>query len=106
MVSIPVAADFSFVVNCNVVTFTDLSNTLPGFNITGWSWNFGDNTPPVTAQSPTHTYNGGGPYYVTLTIQAGDCQAKITHTVLIQAPNVSINLLPALCNALCNYQPP
>lgn len=99
MVSIPVAADFSFVVNCNVVTFTDLSNTLPGFNITGWSWNFGDNTPPVTAQSPTHTYNGGGPYYVTLTIQAGDCQAKITHTVLIQAPNVSINLLPALCNA-------
>ncbi|MCG3156248.1 MAG: hypothetical protein DKINENOH_02871 [bacterium] len=44
------------------VTFTDLS-TGP---VTAWEWNFGDST-TSTEQHPTHTYNSGGVYTVTLT---------------------------------------
>lgn len=42
--------------------FTDLSTNSP----TSWLWNFGDGS-TSTSQNPTHTYNAGGYYTVTLT---------------------------------------
>src|SRR5207247_64882 len=42
---IPLASDFSFVINCGVVTFTDLSTFLPPDSITGWSWSFPGGSP-------------------------------------------------------------
>jgi LysM repeat protein len=46
------------------VAFTDLSSG----DITGWSWNFGDGSPSVTTQNPSHTYSSTGSYSVTLTV--------------------------------------
>lgn len=42
--------------------FTDLSTNSP----TSWLWDFGDGS-TSTSQNPTHTYNAGGYYTVTLT---------------------------------------
>lgn len=49
------------------VAFTDQSVYGEGLNY--WSWNFGDTT-TSSAENPTHTYNSGGTYTVTLV--AGD----------------------------------
>jgi PKD repeat protein len=45
-------------------TFTDGSTDSDG-SVTGWSWNFGDNT-TATTPNPSHTYTSGGTYTVTL----------------------------------------
>ncbi|MDF1672157.1 MAG: PKD domain-containing protein [Vicingaceae bacterium] len=45
-----------------VVNFTDLSTNNP----TSWSWNFGDGSPLLTNQNPSHTYIASGNYTVTL----------------------------------------
>lgn len=53
------------------VNFSDLSTvTAPGL-ITGWSWDFGDNT-TSTQQNPYHCYTIPGVYTVTLTVTTGD----------------------------------
>jgi gliding motility-associated-like protein len=50
--------------------FTNLTTALPGssFGPASFTWDFGDNTPPVTAglNTVTHTYAGPGTYIVTL----------------------------------------
>jgi len=45
------------------VTFTDASTG----NVTGWSWDFGDNS-TSTGQNPVHTYTANGTYTVNLTV--------------------------------------
>jgi len=49
------------------VTFTDGSSVSPGA-ITGWTWDFGDNTPQNFQQNPQHCYALPGTYGVTLTV--------------------------------------
>ena len=64
-----VFADFSYTpVDCSV-SFTDLSFTGPGTNITGWFWNFGDSN-SSNVQNPTHTFGASGTYTVCLTVFA------------------------------------
>ena len=46
------------------VQFTDLSTGAP----TSWSWDFGDGSPVVTTQNPSHTYTAGGNFNVALTV--------------------------------------
>jgi hypothetical protein len=54
------------------VTFTDKSTPIdPNNPITGWLWDFGDNT-SSTETNPVHTYAGGGDYQVTLTLTFAD----------------------------------
>ncbi|PXF60373.1 MAG: hypothetical protein C4B58_00625 [Deltaproteobacteria bacterium] len=52
------------------VNFTDLTDSYDG--ITGWVWNFGDSSGPITEQNPTHIYNVPGIYAVTLTVMEDD----------------------------------
>jgi PKD repeat protein len=51
--------------------FTDGSSDSDG-SVTGWDWDFGDNTPHSGAQNPTHTYPTNGNYQVTLTVTDND----------------------------------
>ncbi|MBK9335487.1 MAG: PKD domain-containing protein [Lewinellaceae bacterium] len=98
-VCVPLAADFSSVVNCQTVSFSDLSTYLAGANPVSWQWSFGD-TGSSTSQNPIHTYPpAGGPFIVTLTVtNAAGCQATITKTVNVPGrptPTVSANPSPA-----------
>jgi gliding motility-associated-like protein len=57
------------------VNFSDLSS-IPGGNITSWSWNFGDGT-TSTEQNPTHTYASPGFYDVSLQVTSSTgCSAS------------------------------
>lgn len=49
------------------VQFTDTSQGNP----TEWLWDFGDGSPTVTDQNPTHEFSGVGPYTVTLAASNG-----------------------------------
>ena len=51
-----------------VVSFSDLST---GAGIYAWSWNFGDGG-TSTQVNPTHTYNTGGSYQVSLQVTGSD----------------------------------
>ena len=70
--------------------FTDASTTGGGTAITGWAWDFGDGN-TSTAQNPSHTYGGFGPYTVTLTVtNATGCSATLTQNYT-PAPNPTAN---------------
>jgi hypothetical protein len=65
-----IETDWSFVIldyNRRLVAFTDKSNG----NITKWKWDFGDGTSSAE-QHPIHTYQKGGQYIVTLSIEGPD----------------------------------
>ncbi len=67
------------------VVFSDLS--VPGnAPITSWLWDFGDNG-LSTLQHPTHVYNEGGLYTVSLTIKTSEAQDLATKTdyILVNA---------------------
>jgi PKD repeat protein len=58
------------------VDFTDTSTDGDG-TVAGWAWDFGDGA-TSTAQSPQHTYAGGGDYTVTLSVTDDDGAASAT----------------------------
>jgi gliding motility-associated-like protein len=78
-------ANFSFANNsCTTspVSFTAITTG----SISGYSWNFGD-AGTSTQQSPTHTYNNGGTYNVTLTVtSASGCTATSAAQAVTVAP--------------------
>jgi gliding motility-associated-like protein len=53
------------------VNFSDLSSVAAPSVITGWNWDFGDNS-TSTLQSPNHCYTTPGIYTVSLTVTTGD----------------------------------
>jgi PKD repeat protein len=79
-----------------LVAFTDTTTNHP----TSWSWNFGDpgsggaNT--STLQNPSHTYNGGGTYTVTLTATnaLGSDTATQTGLITVTSSDVTLTLNP------------
>ena len=61
----------------------------PDGTITGYSWDFGDGTAPVsgTAKTATHTYAKAGTYSITLTVTDNEqATAGSTQDVVVQAP--------------------
>ncbi len=65
------------------VNFDDLSTIVAG-TITGWSWDFGDQS-SSTQQNPSHCYGLPGNYDVTLTVTTSDgCSQTIVMTNYIQ----------------------
>lgn len=61
----------------------------PDGNITGYSWNFGDGTSPVsgTSTTATHSYAKAGTYTVTLTVTDNEqATAQKAQDVAVQAP--------------------
>jgi PKD repeat protein len=65
------------------------TETIPGINnpLT-YSWNFGDNTTPVTGQTATHTFADNGTYKVALTF-AGIDGVITTQTTAVKVDNVA-----------------
>lgn len=65
---------FHYQVNsCNLTITAFSSGDTPA------TWNFGDNTPPVTLNGlPTHTYTQSGTYYVTVEVNGRICGLWIT----------------------------
>ncbi|MBB6609986.1 PKD domain-containing protein [Pontibacter sp. Tf4] len=90
--------DFIVAGNCenNRISFTDKS-TATTDAITGWHWDFGDNT-TSTLQHPEHTFSTPNTYQVTLTLTfATGCQTAITKPVVINPKPVVAMELPDVC---------
>lgn len=70
------------------VNFTDQSNA-PASSPAAWSWNFGDASPLVNQQNPTHNYSTPGSYTVTLSMTSAVGCVSTT-----ASKQVVINALP------------
>lgn len=111
--STPCTADFTFQIDCGVVTFTNQS-TYAG--TPSWQWTFPGGTPATsTVQDPLVTYHGCDSYDVCLTINVtgagSNCTMTTCHTVIIDdhTPPVALCLgigvtLDANCNAFITPQ--
>ncbi len=94
--------DFSVTTpSCETQTlnFTDLSNPNVGTSF-AWNWNFGDASPPSTAQNPTHTYAAAGAYTVSLSVtNSKGCVSNpiLTRTINVHAQPVTDAILPEVC---------
>jgi PKD repeat protein len=67
------------------VSFTDQSST----NAIGWDWDFGDGNTSAE-QSPSHTYNTAGTYYISLTT-IGCTASDISYdTITVQSEPVAV----------------
>src|SRR6266516_4281191 len=87
----------NFTSSCPTLTcnFTSTSSD-PDGTIAGYSWNFGDGSPVVTTQNPSHTYGTGGSYTVTLTVADNQGATNshsqgVTVTAGNQAPVAAFN---------------
>jgi PKD repeat protein len=69
-------------------TFTDGSTDADG-TVTGWSWDFGDNTSAI-ARNPAHTYTTDGTYTVGLVATDDDgATGTISKAVTVSAPGAN-----------------
>jgi len=50
------------------ITFDARASEDPDGKIVKWVWNFGDETPIIEGETPTHTYTLAGDYIVSLTV--------------------------------------
>jgi gliding motility-associated-like protein len=71
------------------VSFTDNSTVAPNSTLNSWSWDFGDGN-QSTSQSPSHVYNFGGTYPVTLIVSSAfGCVDSITTNITIQGEPIA-----------------
>jgi len=63
-----------------------LSKAAPGREIVGYEWDFGDNTPHGSGQTPGHTYSKAGSYTVVLTVTDSAGQRTSTTGVVSIIP--------------------
>ncbi|HLG04311.1 MAG TPA: PKD domain-containing protein, partial [Bacteroidia bacterium] len=85
------------------VTFTDLSTANSG-NLTTWTWDFGDGSPPDYQQHPVHPYPSEGTYNVTLVVTTSfGCIDTIVLPAVTDAMPVIAFLADTLagCPTLC-----
>ena len=79
------------------VNFMD-QTTISSGSITGWTWNFGDNSPNSFAQNPSHCYSQTGTYTVTMTATSnGGCASTLTIPNMITVypvPHASFTATP------------
>jgi len=84
------AADFNYSCtgNSQEVGFLDISQRCPD----QWNWDFGDGN-TSTAQNPTHTYNAGGTYTVTLIATASTAVTAGCGGPLIDTVSYTVEVL-------------
>jgi gliding motility-associated-like protein len=79
------------------VNFID-QTTINSGAISGWSWDFGDNSPLSTQQNPSHCYSQTGTYTVTMTATSnGGCVQSLTIPNMITVypvPHASFSATP------------
>ncbi len=86
-------AAFAAQADCNrrEVSFTDQSQPPAGGSLTGWYWEFGDNSTPSTDRNPRHTYAQPGSYVVRLAVTAASrCSNTLQQTVAAAGIRVTI----------------
>ncbi len=88
-ITVDTNANFNAFPDCFDVRFEDLSTSCDP--IVSYSWDFGDESPLVTAQNPTHTYTNAGSYNVTLTINNGAVDILHTASVTIAPETITPN---------------
>lgn len=66
----------------------------PDGTVVGYSWDFGDDTGPGTGVAPSHTYDAGGTYAVTLTVtdDAGE-SASTTVIIAVTVPSAAVSFV-------------
>ncbi|TND05077.1 MAG: hypothetical protein FD123_3697 [Bacteroidetes bacterium] len=73
-----------------VVQFNDSSVSSPNATITGWFWDFGDNT-TSTLQNPTHAYPASGTYTVThVAINSLSCTDTVQTVIYVRPPPIAL----------------
>ncbi len=72
--------------NCAGIPVTFTNNSMSGFPITSYLWDFGDST-FSTLQNPTHTFNNPGTYDINLEIiNSVGLSSTMTHAVVVHPP--------------------
>jgi len=92
-------ADFSPNDVCinEVINFNNLS-TIPSGTITAWSWSFGDGSPLLFIQSPSHTYLNIGSFPVTLIVTSNNgCKDTIIKNIVVHPLPVAQFLAENAC---------
>lgn len=60
------------------------TSSIPSGSITGYAWDFGDNSGTASQQNPQHTYTQPGSFDVTLVVYSGDgCTDTVRQTVVV-----------------------
>ena len=78
-------------------TFADLS-VFPSGTITGWWWDFGDGSAPVTGNAPQHIFAASGSYTVTLVVNGSNgCSDSLMQTVTTNPVPVAAYFIPSGC---------
>lgn len=68
-------------------TFNGEKSTSPNGKITGYDWDFGDQTPHATTRSATHTYKAAGDYVVGLSVSDDKgSKNQATQKITVQNP--------------------
>ncbi|MDR1369126.1 MAG: PKD domain-containing protein [Dysgonamonadaceae bacterium] len=81
----------------NSYAFKNTAVVTPPNQLTGYLWNFGDNTSSTDA-SPVHKYSKGGTYTVTLIVYGSIANDTIAKTVSILSPAVERPADRAVCS--------
>ncbi|MCX6311708.1 MAG: PKD domain-containing protein [Bacteroidetes bacterium] len=85
------------------VNFLDQTTTNSG-TITGWTWDFGDNSPASSTQNPLHCFTQTGTYSVTLTaVSSGGCNNTLVIPNMITVypvPHASFSASPLVATIL------
>jgi len=103
--TVRLVADFNVQAACvnTTVEIEDLTTFIPGENVVGWSWDFGDpasggdNT--STDQNPSHVFNTPGTYTITLVATASSgCTSRKTQDIIISGgPTLDVVYDPVHC---------
>ena len=99
-------AAFATQADCNrrEVSFTDQSQPPAGGSLTGWYWEFGDNSTPSTDRNPRHTYAQPGSYAVRLTVTAASrCSNTLQRTVAAAGIRVTIEPDTTVCAGIVTF---
>jgi hypothetical protein len=80
----------------SLITFTGVNQGV----VTGWEWDFGDGTPPVSGQVATHAYDAPGTYFVKLRVTTPSIcsvDSSIKQIDVFRPDYTVLNVSPAAC---------